>query len=69
MNMNESDSTAPTSYGNAFRDECALRALEQFATKMFESQFIREARDAELTTEQYLAAYVWAVADAIVEAR
>ena len=67
--MQEPDSTAADSYKRAFRDECALRALDQFALKMFDPHFEREARNAELTTEQYLAAYVWALADAIVEAR
>jgi hypothetical protein len=69
MNMHESDSTAPDDYKGAFRDECALRTLEQFAMKMFDPQFQREARSAGISTEEYLAAYAWGVADAMTQAR
>jgi hypothetical protein len=69
MNMNESDSTMLEDYKALLRDECALCTLGQFAMKMFDPHFQREAQNAEMSTEEYLAAYVWAVADAMIQVR
>ena len=67
--MHDSDSMTPEDYKVLLRDECALFTLEQFAMKMFDPHFQREAQNAEMSTEDYLAAYVWAVADAMIQAR
>jgi hypothetical protein len=49
-----------------FREQCALVALEAYALKVFDDAFKREATDAGLEVEDFLAAHCWGVADAMV---
>lgn len=53
----------------SFRDQCALAALDKLCHKIFEKEFVRQANDAELEAEQFLAAYCWQIADAMTNQR
>jgi hypothetical protein len=48
-----------------FRDQCALVLLEKYADKMFDKQFIREAWDAGLEPETFLASHIEVVTDSM----
>jgi hypothetical protein len=48
-----------------FRDRCALILLEKYADKIFDEKFKREAWDAGLEPETFLASHIEVVTDSM----